>query len=190
MVIWSGRGIFTFLVFIIFFVISIKVLPAEYISLGLAFSLVSTGFFSFYYGKKWNEEKFLYNETEDKLYRSKNNHKLFFIPMQYWGIACLIFGSLSLISIISSGIRYTNGEIAENYIDLKAIKISMWISIIILCALIAYFGNAFLKNRTEKMNNQLEAKRLEEENNRKSAQEKEREKQRIENEDPTRFMPK
>ncbi|MDR1371311.1 MAG: hypothetical protein LBJ72_14500 [Dysgonamonadaceae bacterium] len=98
MVIWSGRGIIPVLVFFLFLVVCNFIFPEEHWDYGVVSSLFATGIFCWYFGNKWNnkEQRVLIDEQTGKKFILKNNHSLFWIPVQYWGIICAILGIIVL----------------------------------------------------------------------------------------------
>lgn len=54
MIIWSGRGIFSALIFFVTFIACIKLLPDEFNSYSFIIAFYLTGIFSWYFGNKWN----------------------------------------------------------------------------------------------------------------------------------------
>ncbi|MGQ1888959.1 hypothetical protein ACT29H_00805 [Thermophagus sp. OGC60D27] len=106
MIVWSGRGILTALVFIVTLFLSIWYLPESLSDYGFATTCFISAAFSWIFGKKWNKQNkriVTDNKTGQKLI-IKRNHSLFWIPMQYWGIIFSIVGIIILYqnSIIAS----------------------------------------------------------------------------------------
>ena len=99
MIVWSGRGFLSVIVLILSFVLLVPILPKEQGDYGFIVSLLIAGAFSWFMGKKWNEQ--VGRTVIDKNTRQemvlKQNHSLFWIKMQYWG---LIFAALALIILI------------------------------------------------------------------------------------------
>ncbi|MFC5045311.1 hypothetical protein ACFSTE_17375 [Aquimarina hainanensis] len=99
MIVWSGRGIFSAILFILTLVGSLYILPKEYDDYGFVIAAFSAALFSWYFGKKWNIDnaKIIKDKTTGKLFTIKNQHTLFWIPMQYWGALFSILGIIILI---------------------------------------------------------------------------------------------
>ncbi len=98
--IWSGRGFLVILVLFVAFIVGAAVIPAHTTpGFVMAFTGLATGLFSWYFGKKWNVKnvRTLTDEETGERFTTKNNHTLFWIPMQYWGIIFLALGGLSLV---------------------------------------------------------------------------------------------
>lgn len=104
MIIWSGRGILSLLFIVacvfLFAGLFLLIFSEEYAAHGANLGFVVGGWLTWYLGSQWNEEKFFYNENENQMYRSKNNHTLFWIPMQYVGV--LFVGLGVLISLFKN----------------------------------------------------------------------------------------
>ncbi|WP_010517833.1 hypothetical protein [Croceivirga radicis] len=138
-------------------------------------------FFSWFFGKKWNlqNERIVIDEKTGQRLKIKNNHTLFWIPMQYWGI---IFSILGIIILF------------QNSILLGIIS-----SILLLVFTTIPFLKRTAESKLQKTSNRkispLENKKKKETQSEISVLEKQRleiEKERIrkEKEDPSRFMPK
>ncbi|MBS9773601.1 MAG: hypothetical protein KGV59_00370 [Tenacibaculum sp.] len=104
MIIWSGRGFLLVLVLFASFVFCGFVLPPEMAKYIFVFSAYITGLFGWFFGKKWNikNERNLIDEETGERIKIRNQHTLFWIPMQYWGIIFLILGTVLLFFSISS----------------------------------------------------------------------------------------
>jgi hypothetical protein len=101
MIVWSGRGVFSLLVLVVTFVLFNSIIPRAYSDYAFVAGLFSAAAFSWFFGKKWNEEQsrtFVDKATGQEVMVSPN-HSLFWIKMQYWGI---IFGALGLIILIQA----------------------------------------------------------------------------------------
>ncbi|MDM1397524.1 hypothetical protein HX049_10080 [Myroides odoratimimus] len=90
MLVWSGRGIVGIVIFGISIVIGESVFPRD---MGneyrFVLALSIAGIVNWLLGSIWNKEKFIFNEEEQQYYIQKNNHTLFWIPMQYMGMIML-----------------------------------------------------------------------------------------------------
>ncbi|NDV46313.1 hypothetical protein D0T49_04580 [Paludibacter sp. 221] len=169
MIVWSGRGILIPLVFLLLAIASYKLFEEGiYLQYAFIFSYFITGGLSWYAGDRWNKEKILLDTTENKLLLSKNIHRLFWIPMQYWGMAIVAFGFYRSLSFFPVWL--------------------ICIEVVVLTAIVFYFvkNKLTLKKEAE----ELRQKALEAEAQKVMRDEKEREQQRIEKEDHSRFMPK
>lgn len=101
MIVWTGRGVLSALVLIVVFIIFNSVLPREYRDYGFVLSFFVAAAFSWFFGKKWNEEqsKTFIDKTTGQEVIVSPNHSLFWIKMQYWGI---IFGIIGLIFLVQA----------------------------------------------------------------------------------------
>jgi hypothetical protein len=99
MIVWSGRGILSALVFILSLISFNSLLPMQQSGSGLIGSLFVAAAFSWFMGKKWNEQEgqVLMDKASGKEFMVKPNHSLFWIKMQYWGIIFALLGLLALI---------------------------------------------------------------------------------------------
>lgn len=102
--IWKGRGILTILIVIVTFLIGIFTLPNEYAKHGFTLPLIISGLFSIIFGNKWNDspKSYIDKKTEETV-TLKNQHTIFWINMEYWGILLLTLG----IAILSKKIGLT-----------------------------------------------------------------------------------
>ncbi|RPH32850.1 MAG: hypothetical protein EHM93_07320 [Bacteroidales bacterium] len=179
MIVWSGRGILSFLVFLIVLIVSGLCLPKEYAYYGYVIASFLAGIFSWFIGIKWNNQEarpFIDEKTGQRVIL-KPNHALFWIRMQYWGPIFWIFGSL--------------------FLAYKSILASI-ISVVILIAYIIFEHTK--QNRSEEQNTtkvkikkvvaEKEKEKVEREERERKEAEEERLKRRLEKEDPSRFMPK
>ncbi|MDG3583212.1 hypothetical protein [Galbibacter pacificus] len=177
MIIWSGRGFLIALVLFASLFAGFYFLPKESSDYGFVFAAFLTGFFSWAFGRKWNraDNRVFIDEKTGQRFRIKNNHTLFWIPMQYWGIILPILGIVILF---------------QNSTLIAVIATIILVGIIIF---------QFNRNKTKKPisnhgNLQTSPKRnkkteVEIEQNKPDSFE-DREKRRKEKEDPSRFMPK
>jgi hypothetical protein len=94
MLIWTGKGILSFVVAIIAALLWILIFPKEYEDYGFPFGLFVAGLFSWHYGFKWNriEPVILVDEKSGQRYVMKSNHTFMWIKMQYWGVIHAIVG--------------------------------------------------------------------------------------------------
>nr|WP_297919279.1 hypothetical protein [uncultured Allomuricauda sp.] len=181
MIVWSGRGFLSILILVATLFLCFLVLPDEYSDYGFVITAFVTGIFSWFFGKKWNlqNERIVIDEKTGQKLKIKNNHTLFWIPMQYWGV---IFSVLGTIILFQNSILF--GVIS---------------SIILL----VFIAISLLKRTSESKPQKTPNRKLNSTVNEKSTQtrseisdeEKKRleiEKERIrkEKEDPSRFMPK
>lgn len=101
MIIWTGRGILSVVVLVLIILVFSKILPQDYEDFAIVLGFLSAGIFSWYFGKKWNNEhgKVLIDKETGKEIELKTNHSLFWIKMQYWGV---IFTLLAIILLIKT----------------------------------------------------------------------------------------
>lgn len=173
MIIWSGRGILSILFVIacvfLFTVLFVLLFPEEYNIHGLSLGFVSGGWLTWYLGSQWNAEEFFYKESENQMYRSKNNHTLFWIPMQYVGV--LFVGLGVLISLTKH----------------------VWIGLAVAMLAIVMMGYKKIKYRiigdvsTHQVTKESKVPSVEKQSQSATSSSWEK---RPESEDPTRFMPK
>jgi len=96
MIVWSGYGFSSALLFVILFFISAQIFPTEYSDYGIILSLFITGIFSWVIGKEMNKKEIVIDKSGQRKI-VENQHTLFWIPMQYWGIIFPCFGLLILL---------------------------------------------------------------------------------------------
>ena len=99
MVVWSGKGILSVFVLIATFLSLAFVLPTELGDYAFVFGFFVAGAFSWFMGKKWNEEegRTVIDKATGQEFHLKANHSLFWVKMQYWGIIFGLFGLIILI---------------------------------------------------------------------------------------------
>ena len=99
MIVWSGKGILSVLVLIVTLLLLIMILPREQGNLAFMIGFFVAAAFSWFMGKKWNEEegRTVIDKATGQEIEIKPNHSLFWIKMQYWGIIFGIFGMIILI---------------------------------------------------------------------------------------------
>ncbi len=95
-VVWSGRGFLSALVLFISIAFSAKLFPTSDSNYAFVLGFFVAAVFSWFFGKKWNEEKVSRDEETNQDYLIKPNHSLFFIRMQYWGIVFFVLGFVFL----------------------------------------------------------------------------------------------
>ena len=98
MIVWSGRGFLSIIVLFVTLFLCVSIFPTENVDYGFIITAFVTGIFSWYFGKKWNtkNERIVVDEKTGQRLKIKNNHTLFWIPMQYWGIIFSAFGIIIL----------------------------------------------------------------------------------------------
>ena len=98
MIVWSGRGFLSIIVLLVTLFICVSIISTENADYGFIITAFVTGIFSWYFGKKWNtqNERIVIDEKTGQRLKIKNNHTLFWIPMQYWGIIFSAFGIIIL----------------------------------------------------------------------------------------------
>ena len=97
MLVWNGLGILTPVVgflCILFFGVFLDMDSDN----GMIYSLIVTGLFSYYFGKKWNTEQIVQDEETGQFVRTKNGHTLFWIPIQYVGMLALFLAAYTLMA--------------------------------------------------------------------------------------------
>lgn len=106
MIVWSGRGFLPVLVLIATLFICVSTFPEEYADYGFVIAFFIAAIFSWFFGLKWNKknERIVIDEASGERLKLKNNHSLFWIPMQYWGMIFAILGIVVLFqnSVISA----------------------------------------------------------------------------------------
>ena len=99
MIVWTGKGILSVLVVFFSIVAFNFILPRDLSDYSFALGFFIGAIFSFYFGLKWNSQEaervFVDEKTGEKV-RVKNNHSLFWIKMEYWGLIFAIFGIIIL----------------------------------------------------------------------------------------------
>lgn len=98
MIVWSGRGFLIVIVLIATLFTVLGLLPKEYGDYAFVIAAYVAGIFSFVFGTKWNNKKarVLIDEKTGERILVKNNHSLFWIPMQYWGFIFAFLGTFIL----------------------------------------------------------------------------------------------
>ena len=105
MIIWSGRGILTPLILILFIVlmtfISTSLFTAESAIYSMAVAFILAGASNWYLGKKWNNApgRIVVDEATGERIELKSNHTLFWIKMEYWGV---IFGVIGVMQFFAA----------------------------------------------------------------------------------------
>lgn len=99
MIVWSGKGFLSVLVLVVSFALSANIVPREQGDYAFVFSFFIAGAFSWFMGKKWNEEngRTVTDKATGQEILLKENHSLFWIKMQYWGFIFCAFGLVILI---------------------------------------------------------------------------------------------
>ncbi len=99
MIIWSGRGFLSVIVLIGILFPAIYLFPEDASDYAFVTALFLTAVFSWYLGILWNtkNERIVIDEASGQKLKIKNNHTLFWIPMQYWGIIFSIGGIIILL---------------------------------------------------------------------------------------------
>jgi hypothetical protein len=103
MLFWKGKGILSVLILLSVIFIFYKILPVDYEDFSFVFGFFGAGFFSWYFGRKWNHEhgRIMTDKETGKEIELKKDHSLFWIKMQYWGIIFTVIGLVILIKILS-----------------------------------------------------------------------------------------
>ena len=155
----------------------LKFFPIEYKNHASTLAIIVTAIFSWHFGSRWNKnnERIVVDEKTGQRFKLKNNHTLFWIPMQYWGVI------LSTLAIFES---------FQNSKQLGIICSLIFVTLFVI-SLINKKSN---KTIISKSNFNNEKKIIESKNqvNEEEKQISETEKERIrkEKENPNRFMPK
>ena len=99
MIVWSGRGFLIVIVLLVTLFALVSVLPTELAEYGFVITCFITGVFSWFMGKKWNEEEgqIVIDKATGQEIELKRNHSLFWIKMQYWGPICAVLGLIILV---------------------------------------------------------------------------------------------
>ena len=102
MIIWSGRGILTPLILIAFIILSFSIYYEEVGTYTFPLSILLAGVANWYLGKKWNGApgRIMVDEATGERFEYKPNHTLFWIKMEYWGVALGIIGLAQLLSLV------------------------------------------------------------------------------------------
>lgn len=97
MIVWSGRGFLSLLILFIAIFLFIPIFPETYIIQSFVIPLYISAIFSYFFGIKWNKtlKVFIDKETGKEI-NFKNNHGLFWINMEYWGIIFPLFALIML----------------------------------------------------------------------------------------------
>jgi len=98
MIVWSGRGFLSIIVLLVTLFLCVSIFSTENADYSFIITAFITGIFSWYFGTKWNKknERVVIDEKTGQRLKIKNNHTLFWIPMQYWGIIFSAFGIIIL----------------------------------------------------------------------------------------------
>ena len=99
MIVWSGRGFLSVLLLFISLFLLASILPKEQGDYGFIISFFIAGAFSWFMGKKWNEQvgRIVIDKASGQEMVIKPNHSLFWIKMQYWGPIYFILGLIILM---------------------------------------------------------------------------------------------
>jgi hypothetical protein len=102
MIVWSGRGILAVLVLVLSFALFANVFPKEQGDYAFVVAFFIAGAFSWIMGKKWNEEngRAVIDKATGQEIMLKENHSLFWIKLQYWGIIFSAFGVMMLFQAL------------------------------------------------------------------------------------------
>ena len=104
MIIWSGRGILSFLVLILTMILCVFTIPQFYAGYCFIISFLVAGIFSCVFGIKWNYKNFkTYTHKETgKEVKPLNNHSIFWIEIQYWGIVSILLGLIMIVQNLNT----------------------------------------------------------------------------------------
>ena len=105
MIIWSGRGFLSVLVLIATLFACVSIFPDEMADYSFIISFFVAGIFSWVFGKKWNSqnERIVIDEQSGERIKLKNNHSIFWVPMQYWGI---IFSIIAIVILFQNSLIF------------------------------------------------------------------------------------
>ena len=87
------------LVLVVSLFVLVSVFPKEQGDYAFILAFFTAGAFSWFMGKKWNEEeaRTVIDKATGQEIILKPNHSLFWIKLQYWGIIFGVFGLIILI---------------------------------------------------------------------------------------------
>lgn len=99
MIVWSGKGLLSVIVLVASFVLLVNIFPKEQSDYAFVLAFFTAGAFSWFMGKKWNEEggRTVIDKASGQEILLKENHSLFWIKLQYWGIIFSAFGFIILM---------------------------------------------------------------------------------------------
>jgi hypothetical protein len=99
MIVWSGKGFLSVLILVVSFGLLANILPKEQGDYAFVLAFFITGAFSWFMGKKWNEQnaRTVIDKATGQEILIKENHSLFWIKLQYWGPIFAAFGLVILI---------------------------------------------------------------------------------------------
>lgn len=89
---YSGRGHFTPIIIVGIFALGLWLIPDDYMQMSIPLLFLLSGIIIWTLGLFWNKEKLVYDKETETTYKEVNIHKIFFLPMQYWGLLCFVFG--------------------------------------------------------------------------------------------------
>ena len=171
MIIWSGAGILIVLVFIACLFLGFWIFPDGGADRFWAFVGLTTAIFSWVAGMAWNTKKgkiVIDEETGEKIILIRGGgHKLFWIPMQYWGIILTVLTIIILFQV--------------------NVAMAIAVSVIFFAIIMFYVMRYFKRKRDEVLNAEPT---LPYQTNEITETEEEILKRRAEKEDHNRFMPK
>ena len=103
MIIWSGKGFLSIVVLITTLFLCVLIFPEESTDYAFVISFFLTAVFSWHFGKVWNEkhERIVKDVNTGQRLKINNNHTLFWLPIQYWGI---IFSVLGIIILFQNSV--------------------------------------------------------------------------------------
>lgn len=96
MLVWTGRGILIVIVYLLSALGFDFLFSKDNENLALAAAALLTAAFSWYFGSRWNNKtsRIVVDEETGERFEIKDNHTLFWIKMQYYG---LLFCILSIV---------------------------------------------------------------------------------------------
>jgi hypothetical protein len=98
MIVWSGKGFLAVVILVLSFALFANVFPKEQEDYAFVVAFFIAGAFSWFMGKKWNHEnaRTVIDKATGQEIVLKENHSLFWIKLQYWGIIFSAFGLIIL----------------------------------------------------------------------------------------------
>lgn len=176
MIVWSGRGFLSLLILFIAIFLFIPILPETYITQSFVIPLYIAAIFSYFFGIKWNKTLSVFiDEETGKEINFKNNHGLFWINMEYWGI---IFPLLALVMLAST----LDKQGTELYLNILLILIGI--------GCLVYFSITLFKIKNSIISNSQFQKTAADAQPKLSFVKEEIITNKFDNEDPSQYLPK
>lgn len=99
MVIWSGWGFITAILFVVGIFVGITVIGDEY---GAVVGLVLMAIINFLIGRALNnptKDRIVVDQDSGERIALKKRSTLFFIPMQWWSVVMIVFAVIDLFNL-------------------------------------------------------------------------------------------